>query len=156
MSHEPPVPALSRWAIPAATLLLGVLLTGCTGNTGYQDALVETAQSGQSTLPRGEGAGAPIPLWDSVLVVCPYSDTTEVPEPFAKEARALDTSSTDAVQWLLFAEDDSVKRISVDRTAVDFCLDGAVNKVYQHTQVWSTGKSDGAWLMTAVGPEQLG
>ncbi|WP_157875219.1 hypothetical protein [Arthrobacter sp. PAMC 25486] len=156
MSHEPRPPALSRWAIPAATLLLGALLTGCAGNTDYQDALVKTAQSGQSTLPRGEGIGAPIPLWDSVFVVCPYSDTTDAPEPFAKEALALDTSSNESAHWLLFADGDNVKRMSADRTAVDFCLAGAVNNVYQHTQVWSAEKSDGAWLMTAVDPQQGG
>lgn len=107
-------------------------------------------------MPRGEASGAAIPLWDSLLVVCPYSDTTEAPEPFAKEAQALDTTSTDAVQWLLFAEGDNVKRISVDRTSVDFCLDGVLTAKYKHTQTWSAEKSDGAWLMSAVGPQSAG
>lgn len=146
-------PAPSKWAIPAAILLLGAALTGCTNNPTFQDAVAKQAQGGQFTLPRGEGSGAPLPQWDAMFLACPYSDTNDVPEPFTKAARGLNTSSTDSVQWLLFAEGSKVKRISVDRSAIDFCADAAVNAEYRHTQIWHAEQSDGAWLMTTVGTQ---
>ena len=101
----------------------------------------------------GEGSGAPTAQWDAMFLACPYSDTNDVPEPFTKAARGLNTSSTDSVQWLLFAEGSKVKRISVDRSAIDFCADAAVNAEYRHTQIWHAEQSDGAWLMTTVGTQ---
>lgn len=153
MSLESMAPAQSKWAISAGILLLGAALTGCANHATFQDVVANQAQNGQFTLPRGEGSGAPMPEWDAMFLAWPYSDTNDVPEPFTKAARALNTSSTDSVQWLLFAEGSNVKRISIDRSAIDFCLDGAVNAEYQHAQMWNAEKSDGAWLMTAVGPQ---
>lgn len=137
-------------------MLLGAALTGCAGGGDYQAALATTARSGEFSLPRGEDSAAPIALWDEVFVVCPYSDVAAAPAPFTKEARALDTSSNEDTHWLLFAKADKVRRISISRTSVDFCPGSSVNNVYQHTQLWSAEKSDGAWLMSAVGPPQAG
>lgn len=148
------------WALPGS-LLLGVILTGCAGGANFQDAVATTAVNATAvdgaamakefTLPRGEDTGAPIPLWDSVLVVCPYSDTATLPEPHAGAAKGLNTASSEAVQWLLFARGAESKRITVERSAVDFCHDSSPQVAYQHTQTWVAEKSDGAWLMTAGG-----
>lgn len=143
---------LSVWVAPVALVFLGALLTGCAQEPKYQDSLVRAAESDQLTLslPRGEGIGAPIPLWDSVFVVCPYSDTSLVPEPFAEEAETLDTASTDSVQWLLFSGQDEVSRISIKRTTADFCQTGSGGMVFDSAQIWSAQNSEGAWVMTPV------
>lgn len=136
--------------------MLAATLGGCASGPNYQDSIVDVAQAGHFSLPRGENSGAPISLWEQVLIVCPYSDVSATPAPFAKEALALDTSSNEEAHWLLFAEGSKVKRLSIDRTNIDFCQDGALNKVYESDQVWSAEKPDGAWLVTAVGPQWTG
>lgn len=156
MSLETRAAASSKLAFPAAILLLGASLTGCTGTPSYQSSIADAAQSEPFALPRGEDSGAPIPLWESLLVVCPYDDATKAPQPFATEAQKLRTSSTDTVQWLLFAKGNNVKTISVDRLTVDFCWESSPSVEYLHTQAWSAEKSDGAWLMTAAGPQTAG
>lgn len=142
--------------LPGMTLL-GALLAGCAGPANFQDdigtaAVNRATEAGEFTLPRGQNTGAPIALWDSVLIACPYSDTGAFPEPYAKAAKGLKTASSDAAQWLLFAKGTEAKRISVERSAVDFCYDDSPTVAYQHTQMWTAEKFDGAWLMTAVGP----
>ena len=138
----------------AVPLILAASLTGCTQGPHYQDSLIAAAKEGPAalSLPRGEGLGAPVPLWDSVLIVCPYSDTQLVPEPFADEARTLDVTTTDSVQWLLFSGHNGVSPLSIERTTVDFCHAGAPPAQYDHDQLWSAQKSDGAWVMTPARP----
>lgn len=92
--------------------------------------------------------GAPIPLWETVLIVCPYSDTSLIPEPFAKDVQNLDTASTDSLQWLLFSEQNNVSRISVDRSAIDFCQGESRPIEYESNRAWNAEKHDGAWVMT--------
>lgn len=144
--------ALAPWMVPGVLLLVGAALTGCAGTDDFQENIVQAAQGGDFTLPRGEGSGAPIPLWDAVLIVCPYDDTKALPEPYSTAAEGLNTASLEAVQWLLFSKDDEAKRVTVNRSAVDFCHDSHPAAEYQHTQTWAAEKSDGAWLMTADGP----
>lgn len=93
-----------KWVLPAVMVLLGASLTGCGQHPGYQESLVSAVGNAQGafSLPRGDGVGAPIPQWDTVLIVCPYSDMSRMPEPFTKDTRTLDTASTDSTQWLLF------------------------------------------------------
>lgn len=140
----------AKGAILAVFLLLGSSLTGCAQDSGYQDSLASAAEETQDTfpLPRGEGAGAPIPLWESVLVVCPYSDTDLIQEPFAKEVRNLDTGSTDSLQWLIFHGQNSVSRVSVERSTIDFCQGGTHPAAYDNDQAWTAEKHHGAWVMT--------
>lgn len=144
--------ALAPWTVPGALLLLGTALTGCAGAADFQDNIFQAAPSGDFTLPRGEGSGTPIPLWDAVIILCPYDDTKALPEPYATAAEGLNTASTEAVQWLLFSKDGGAKRISLNRSAVDFCHNSNPAVEYQHTQAWAAEKSDGAWLMTSIGP----
>lgn len=83
----------------------------------------------------------------------PADDTKALPEPYATAAKGLNTASTDTVQWLLFSKDGEAERVTVTRTAVDFCHDTNPVVEYQHTHAWRAEKSDGTWLMTAVGPQ---
>ena len=134
----------------AVPLLLGVSLTGCAQNSGYQESLASAADNAQGafSLPRGEDVDAPIPLWEKVLIVCPYSDTKLVPEPFAKDVQNLDTASTESMQWLLFSEQNNVSRISVERAAIDFCQGESRPIEYESNRAWNAEKHDGAWVMT--------
>lgn len=133
----------------AVPLLLGVSLTGCAQNSGYQESLASAADNAQGTfsLPRGEDVDAPIPLWEKVLIVCPYSDTKLVPEPFAKDVQNLDTTSTESMQWLLFSEQSNVSRISVERAAIDFCQGESRPIEYESNRAWHAEKRDGVWVM---------
>ncbi len=148
--NKKPVQFPTAWAFLAVSLFLGVSLTGCAQNSGYQESLASAADNAQGAfaLPRGEGEGAPIPLWETVLIVCPYSDTNLVPEPFAKNVQNLDTASTDSVQWLLFSEQNNLSRISVERSAVDFCQGESHPIEYGSKRAWNAEKHDGAWVMT--------
>ncbi|WP_449374314.1 hypothetical protein [Arthrobacter psychrolactophilus] len=144
------VQSRGKWVLSTAMVLLGASLTGCGQHPGYQESLVSAADKAQGTfaLPRGGGVGAPIPQWDTVLIVCPYSDMSRMPEPFAKDAGTLDTGSTDAAQWLLFAEANNVTRLSIERSAVDFCHGDSQTGAYDSNQVWRAEQHDGAWLIT--------
>lgn len=145
-----PVQLPTAGAFLAVPLLLGVSLTGCAQNSEYQESLASAADNAQGTfsLPRGEDVGAPIPLWETVLIVCPYSDTNLVPEPFAKDILNLDTASTDSVQWLLFSEQNNVSRISVERAAIDFCQGESRPIEYESNRAWNAEMHHGAWVMT--------
>ncbi|SEF10817.1 hypothetical protein SAMN04489740_4036 [Arthrobacter alpinus] len=147
-----PVQSRGKWVFPTVMLLLGASVTGCGQDSGYQESLIDVADNLQGTfsLPRGTGVGAPIPLWDTVLIVCPYSDTSLIPERFANEVQNLDTTSTDSVQWLLFSEQNNVSRISIERTAVDFCQGESHPIEYESNQSWNAEKRDGTWSMTPV------
>ncbi len=156
MSSRCPTPALLKWLAPFLVFMAVPALTGCADTTDFQASLASRTESTEFTLPRGEDSGAPFELWDEVFIACPYTDVTTAPAPFAKAAMAVDTSSNEGAQWLLFAKDGKVKRISMNRTSIDFCLDGAVNNAHRHDQLWSAKKSDGAWLMTAVDHQRAG
>lgn len=145
-----PVQLPTKWAFLPVALLLGASLTGCAQNSAYQESLASAADKAQGTfsLPRGGDVGAPIPLWETVLIVCPYSDTNLVPEPFAKDVKNLDTASKDSVQWLLFSEQDNVSRIAVERSAIDFCQGESHPIEYESNRAWKAEKHDGAWVMT--------
>lgn len=150
--YKKPVQLLTSAALVAVPLLLGVSLIGCAQNSGYQVSLASAADNAQGsfTLPRGEDVGAPISLWEKVLVVCPYSDTDLVPALFAKDAQNIDTASTDSVQWLLFSEQSNIVRISVERAAIDFCQGESRPIEYESNRAWSAVKHDGAWVMTPI------
>ncbi|ALV45364.1 hypothetical protein MB46_07520 [Arthrobacter alpinus] len=89
-------------------------------------------------------------MWDTALIVCPYSDTSLIPEKFAKDVQNLDTTSTDSVQWLLFSEQNNVSRFSIERTAVDFCQGESLPIEYESNRFWSGEKRDGTWSMTPI------
>lgn len=148
--NRQPVRSPTTWAFLPVALLLGASLTGCVQSSEYQDSMVSTADSalGPFTLPRDEGAGAPVPLWDSVLIVCPYDDIDLVPEPFAKDVKNLDTASTDSVQWLLFSGQNKVSRLAIARSAIDFCQGEPHPMEHGSNQAWNAEKRNGTWIMT--------
>ncbi|MCO1337741.1 hypothetical protein BJH93_02380 [Kocuria polaris] len=54
--------------------------------------------------------------------MCPYDAQPEgVHASLAEAASRIDTDSTDASQWLLFAAAGEVRTLILDRSTVDFC-----------------------------------
>ncbi|WP_180967373.1 hypothetical protein [Zhihengliuella halotolerans] len=89
-----------------------------------------TSQSLESHIQERAATGGAIELpaevggerWDELLVVCPYDAQPEGVDPaLAEAASQVDTDRTDASQWLLFAADDDVRTLALDRSTVDFC-----------------------------------
>lgn len=153
-NHDARAPHRGRTVGVTLALLLSLapVLTGCVPKPHFEDSLVSAAQNDQPsfTLPRGANVGAPLPSWDSVYVLCPYSQTDQVPAPFTELAHTIDTSATDSVQWLLFSAHHEVRRISIDRSVADFCQTKATPGTFDHTQSWNANEVDGAWVLMPV------
>lgn len=149
---------LPRLAISGAVTLGATLtLSACSSDPHYSETLTSAAaehvaaQSEGSqtplTFPHGEGTGAPISDWTSLLVVCPYADTSNVEEPYASALSTVDTARTDAYQWLVFANNNDTELTIVERTDIDLCDDAAPISEYTPETTMTAEHLGNMWIM---------
>ncbi|WP_029069465.1 hypothetical protein [Jonesia quinghaiensis] len=149
---------LPRLAISGAVTLGATLtLSACSSGPHYSETLTSAAaehvaaQSEGSqtplTFPHGEGTGAPIPDWTSLLVVCPYADTSNVEEPYASALSTVDTARTDAYQWLVFTDETDAELIIVKRVDIDLCENSDAIPIYTPDTTMTAEHLGNMWIM---------
>ena len=131
--------------VAAAALAAAPLLSSCSAaGGGFERQITELADRGEAfVLPQDS---APVSPWAAVAVLCPYDDAAQLPEPFAQTAAGIDTTASDASQWLVFDSTEDVKTLVLSRERIDFCgspLEG--EQVFAAETEWKAVKRGDTW-----------
>ncbi|MBG6084769.1 hypothetical protein [Zhihengliuella flava] len=92
------------------------------GHSSYEQDIVSAAEraGGSHFALPGQGAGASI-AWNEGVLVCPYAQIGNLPQRFIEAAEKLDVEAHEGRSWLLLADGQNVRTVSIDRLAVDMC-----------------------------------
>ena len=136
-------------ALSVASLTVTLAVSGCSTATSssFESQIQERAATGTAfELPSNAGGVS----WDELLVLCPYDVQPEgVQASLATAASRIDTNSTDASQWLLFATDGDVRTLILDRSTIDFCSDSRHEQgVFLPEARWTATREDGVIILS--------
>ncbi len=149
------------FAVTTSVLFFVPILSSCSGvgsglafgsDPNFVDAVSEAASSGEPfVLPRD---GAPVASWGEVAVVCPYAVVdVDTPPVVARALEQIDTTMTDASQWLVFVSGSSAETLTLTRDDIDLCATGLTpNTLFPVDAQWTGQLVDGVWQVEPLVP----